>query len=197
VARLNILLLTLIGGISRRASLKNWCPKGRESATLLLGTMIKYIEVENKRFKYTIDENGCWNIIYPQKGIYPDPLGYPRIYYKGNTRYFHKVSYIVFKEDIGITSNTVVRHTCDNIKCVNPNHLIKGTHEDNVKDRVERNRSAVGENNGRNKLREEDVLFIFYSNDTKASLSRLFNVDRKVIRNIKNKLTWKYLTKNI
>ena len=36
----------------------------------------------------------------------------------------------------------VVRHTCDNTRCVNPTHLLLGTRADNNRDRAERNRSA-------------------------------------------------------
>ena len=35
----------------------------------------------------------------------------------------------------------VVRHTCDNRKCINPDHLIGGNQLDNVLDRVSRGRS--------------------------------------------------------
>lgn len=36
----------------------------------------------------------------------------------------------------------VVRHKCDNPRCIEPTHLIIGTRADNNKDRAERNRSA-------------------------------------------------------
>lgn len=36
---------------------------------------------------------------------------------------------------------SVVRHTCDNIICVNPEHLISGDNIDNVNDRHERGRT--------------------------------------------------------
>lgn len=39
-------------------------------------------------------------------------------------------------------SGVVVRHTCDNPRCINPDHLIPGTRADNNRDRAERNRSA-------------------------------------------------------
>lgn len=34
----------------------------------------------------------------------------------------------------------VIRHTCDNTRCINPAHLIEGTPQDNMNDKVERNR---------------------------------------------------------
>lgn len=36
----------------------------------------------------------------------------------------------------------VVRHTCDNTRCVEPTHLLLGTRADNNRDRAERGRSA-------------------------------------------------------
>ena len=45
-----------------------------------------------------------------------------------------------------ITDGLVVRHTCDNRICVNPEHLEVGTHQDNMDDMVRRNRQAKGNN---------------------------------------------------
>ena len=53
----------------------------------------------------------------------------------------------------------VVRHTCDNPKCVNPEHLVIGTHQDNVDDRKKRNRSAKGLATGAGKLTPEQVTY--------------------------------------
>ncbi|MBX3704004.1 MAG: HNH endonuclease [Steroidobacteraceae bacterium] len=40
-------------------------------------------------------------------------------------------------------SEAVIRHDCDNRLCCNPRHLRRGTHADNVQDRVARGRSAT------------------------------------------------------
>lgn len=54
----------------------------------------------------------------------------------------------------------VVRHTCDNGRCINPEHLLLGTHQDNVQDRVDRDRTARGEAHCQAKLTLEQVAAI-------------------------------------
>ncbi len=46
----------------------------------------------------------------------------------------------------------VVRHTCDNPKCVNPKHLLVGTQLENANDARMRGRNNAGERNGMAKL---------------------------------------------
>ena len=59
-----------------------------------------------------------------------------------------------------IPKGSVVRHTCDNPKCCNPDHLILGSHVDNIQDKVIRDRQAKGARIARAKLTEEMVLEI-------------------------------------
>lgn len=66
--------------------------------------------------------------------------GYPKINRKGdaNTK-GHRYVYEQCKGEI--PKGNVVRHTCDNKLCLNPDHLIVGTNLDNVNDRIARGRT--------------------------------------------------------
>jgi len=65
--------------------------------------------------------------------------GYGRKWFQGKARYAHRVAYY-------LTHNEwpeVVRHTCDNKVCVNPEHLLGGTQKDNVADMYARKREGA------------------------------------------------------
>lgn len=65
--------------------------------------------------------------------------GYPRAANKltSNLKVHREVFYLV-----NGFYPPLVRHTCDNIKCINPDHLLEGTPQENTKDRHSRNRTA-------------------------------------------------------
>jgi len=65
--------------------------------------------------------------------------GYPRAVIDGDNN--AKVHRIVYELANGVSAEgLVVRHTCDNPKCINPNHLLLGTFGDNAHDKFVRNR---------------------------------------------------------
>lgn len=135
--------------------------------------------------KYTVSTNGCW-ICTSHKPC----KGYPMVKINQVLDYVHRVFYR--RHNGCIPDGMIVRHTCDNTMCCNPGHLVLGTHADNVADRVIRDRSAKGENNGRAKLSKAQVLLIRGDLTTpKAHLAKQFNVDRKLIRSIQQGEIWK------
>jgi hypothetical protein len=56
-----------------------------------------------------------------------------------------------------LSPGVVVRHSCDNTRCVNPRHLLRGSQLENVADMVARNRTARGSRHSQAKLTEEMV----------------------------------------
>ncbi len=70
---------------------------------------------------------------HTQKG---DLAGYGKTSRNGVQMVYHRA---VFLDTHGYLPE-VVRHICDNPRCINPNHLVSGNQSDNMKDAVERGR---------------------------------------------------------
>lgn len=83
----------------------------------------------------------------------------------------------------------VIRHTCDNTRCIEPTHLIPGTRADNNRDRAERGRSAKLVPS-RQTLTDQDVIDIrrlFKKSCRKfggCALARHYGVDPSYIHRI-------------
>lgn len=141
-----------------------------------------------KKIETVSNESGCLLCISHHK----TKSGHVQIRRNGKTQLLHR---LIYSEKHGeIPDGMVVRHKCDNPSCVNIEHLELGTHAQNVSDRVQRNRSAIGSNHGRSKLKESDVRCI--RNDITSSnqkLAKKYCVDAKVIRDIRQFKTWKHV----
>lgn len=83
--------------------------------------------------------------------------GYGSFKFSGRSICAHRVAYWL-ANDCPEDMPEVVRHTCDNPKCCNTNHLIGGTHADNVMDRVSRGRSATGERHRGGRRKKQQCL---------------------------------------
>lgn len=66
---------------------------------------------------------------------------YARFGVNGHSWYAHQVAYALAHEGM-LPANLVVRHTCDNTRCVRPDHLLIGTQAANNRDRWMRGRYA-------------------------------------------------------
>lgn len=102
----------------------------------------------------------------------------------------------VFAEKMGIDVRALpgsvhVRHTCDNPRCINPDHLIEGTQQDNIQDCVTQQRHAHGERNGKARLTLEDVLKIRESTLSIKELALKYSVAPRTIRDVINNVTWR------
>ena len=89
-----------------------------------------------ERFESKIQEShdGCWiwgGGVSNRYGMFWVPE-------KGRQIQAHRASYLIYKGRI--PDGMCVCHNCDNPKCVNPEHLFLGTHEDNMRDMVEKGR---------------------------------------------------------
>ena len=96
-----------------------------------------------------------------------------------------------------ISDGMVVMHSCDNPKCVNPNHLSIGSHKDNTQDMIAKGRKVVvaplGNENGKAIINAEIVKAIRESNLSNAALGRQFNVSPNCIRGVRTGRTWSHI----
>ena len=135
----------------------------------------------NKKIEWKEDENGCY-ICISHAG---DKDGYPRIRDRYKNVGVHRY---VYEECFGeIPKGMVIRHKCDNPKCINPEHLELGTHQDNSNDMVNRNRSCKGKKNGKSKLTKQDYEKILRAREldfTENEIAYIFGVNRAHINRL-------------
>lgn len=93
-----------------------------------------------------------------------------------------------------IPDGHIVRHKCDNRRCVNPAHLETGTARDNAQDAVDRGRNSRGEKHGCAKLTEADVRNIRDAEGSYAAIARQFGIARPTAARIKKRLAWAHVT---
>ena len=152
------------------------------------------------------DDNGCWNWTGVLNG------GYGHVSIKANRILAHRYSLQLHLKR-PIPKDIEVRHMCHNPRCFNPEHLVEGTHAENMKDMVEAGRqakgaklsaallgikrdSAKGERNCKAKLSSAQVLEIRALKTTTQStrdIGKIYGVSGTAIGSILNGKTWKHL----
>lgn len=133
------------------------------------------------------NERGCHIAISHSLGR----NGYPVARVNDRVWAVHRKIYVAIHGPL--SSDVVVRHTCDDRECCNPEHLVAGTHAQNVADRVARSRSAIGRAHGKAKLTERNVIDIRASSDSTCMLARRFGVNHKTIADVRNRVHWKHV----
>lgn len=106
----------------------------------------------------------------------------------------HRASYLLHYGSFD--ENLHVLHKCDDPRCVNPEHLFLGSHQENMKDRNFKKRYAclVGEKNGQAKLTAADVIYIRSKPGIPIKkLAQTLNVSIGCIEDIIYNRSWKHI----
>ena len=115
------------------------------------------------------------------------PNGYGQFHKDGKTAYAHRVAYELA---YGVPTDYVL-HTCDNRKCVNPEHLFSGSFYDNMNDMVSKQRQAHGERNWHHKLTAEQVKSIRSEVGLNREIASKYGVSASLISMIRSGRIWK------
>lgn len=137
------------------------------------------------KVKKTDDSNECW--IW-QGGT--NSAGYGKFRAQGKFYYAHRFSLFL---KTGVWPNDFVLHSCDNPRCVNPQHLREGTAADNAQDKVERGRVVRGTHHPQCKLDEAIVNFIRASSDSPKALAEKYNISSGTIGDIRRRKSWRHI----
>lgn len=122
-----------------------------------------------------------------------DQHGYGRISRgDGKKMKAHRLSWEI---DRGIKAGKMfIRHTCDNPSCVNPAHLLRGNHKDNMNDMKKRGRSMTGTKNPLSKLSREQVeemRELYAMGEYRhVDLAEKYGISRTAVTLILNKKRW-------
>ena len=160
-----------------------------------------YCEIRNGKIRVrqdSPDEHRFWSKVEKRGPIHPIfgrcwtwlgalcSFGYGHFSSEGMQGPVHRYSYKLHKGNI--PDGLYVCHHCDNPSCVNPKHLFVGTPQDNMLDKLSKDRQPRYNGIGRGKLTKEQVIeirnrFIKHSAGTSSAkhLAKEFNVSLPTI----------------
>lgn len=132
-------------------------------------------------------ETGCW--IWQRARASRDAMlapdrGYGCLKVAGKVVTAHKFAY---EREYGpVKAGLQIRHQCHRTLCVNPSHMLLGTNQQNVQDRIDAGRYAK-------KLTAEDIRTIrarCKSGETQQAVGADFRLHQACVSNIVNRKYW-------
>ena len=160
-----------------------------------------------ERFWAKVDKSGeCWEWT---AGTYS--TGYGQFWHGSGYGAAHRISWELHFGSI--PDGLFVLHTCDNRKCIRPDHLFLGTKRDNAIDAIQKGRMRAippgyttyrdewkrfGRDNANAKLTELDVVAIRDARENHtvpvAQLAKNFNVSERTIRRVIRRSLWSHVS---
>jgi len=131
----------------------------------------------------------CWNWI---GGVTKNGYGAMQVKYYGkySTISAHKIAWSFYRSSE--TEGLVIRHSCDNRVCVNPNHLVLGSYVDNARDTVNRKRIKRGISHYTNNLTEDQIkeILLLKGKHTQSVIAQMYGVSQTLVWMIHTNKHW-------
>jgi hypothetical protein len=190
----------LIYGCDRTAKCRGWCKRHYEiwrrhgdahhQTRAFLGRGANGEKIAHRLLRKSVSvESGCreWT-------GWCDGGGYGRVAVDRGMRPAHVVSWEI-ANGRPVPEGKVIRHSCDNPPCIEPDHLLVGSQAQNVADMFERGRcDRSGERNNSAKLTSQAVQAIrakHAAGQSITSLRREYGVSASQVKNIITRKQWK------
>lgn len=109
---------------------------------------------------------------------------------------FDRAHRVAWRLSRGADADKFVCHRCDNPRCVRPDHLFLGTHEENMADMRAKGRSRTGSKNPLAKLTDADVFAIRCSHAMgipRASIANRHGIGRGTVTKIVARRAWRHV----
>lgn len=148
--------------------------------------------MRKKKLTFRVNDNGCFEVTSHRL----NPDGYSYLYHNGRHQRAHR---LVYQECFGeLPDDLVVRHKCDNPRCINPEHLESGTPRENYMDAVRRGRTNIvrGSRNGSAKIDEgtaRKIKILISEGKKNKEIMEILNVSLKIVRAIRENKTWRHV----
>lgn len=179
-------------------------PKNNQRRGLMAGQPNAFISGHTLRGRHFPDtKTAFWFYVTPTSPercwIWQGPndasAGYGRVSVNGVLYHAHRLSYELHHGPL--QDGQIVCHTCDNPRCVNPNHLFAGTLQDNQADMMAKQRNVRGKAHPRAILTERQVTQIreMYATGkyTQKRLGALFGVSKTLVGRVVRHDMWRHV----
>lgn len=117
--------------------------------------------------------------------------GYGQKWTPNGVKFVHRLAWEAANGPI--PAGMLVMHKCDNPPCYNVDHLMLGTHQDNMTDKAQKGRAVRGERHHKARLTENIVRTIRASADSRATLAERYGVTVVTIQHVQRRQTWKHV----
>ncbi|MBW4662041.1 MAG: HNH endonuclease [Drouetiella hepatica Uher 2000/2452] len=165
----------------------------------IIPVMMLYTAQHRRNFPYRVTAQGCFERLSTTSDR---SWSYSLTTLDGEKATLHRLA-LAGKLGRPIAPGHWACHTCDNPRCINPDHLFEGRPQDNTQDCLQKGRRNTyrippmpESQNPTSKLTEADVELIWLllkANLPHSAIAALFGVHKSLISHIKRGKVWSHL----